>query len=372
MKNFLFIWVVQVCCSVLVFGQGQPIDPKATAETQKLYQKLWKIRQKGVMFGQQDALAYGLNADATRWIGDEGRSDVKAVVGDYPAVIGYDLGRIEFDSVRNLDGVPFSKIKKDIEDTYKRGGLNTISWHLNNPVDPTRSSWDKADSTIKHLFENPQALQTYTLWLDKVATFVTNLKGSKGELVPVLFRPFHEHTGSWFWWGANYCTPTEYQKIWHFTVDYLMNKKGVHNILYGYSTDRFTSKEHYLERFPGDDNVDLIGFDFYHRNAPASNETFKKEAIRMVETLKTIGTEKQKLTAITEMGLEQITVADWWTGIVWPIIQKSDLSYILVWRNGRPDHFYAPYQGQQSAKDFVMFYRLPQTLFTKDVKKLYK
>ena len=53
------------------------------------------------------------------------------------------------------------------------------------------------------------------------------------------------------------------------------------------------------------------------------------------------------------MGLEKVTEAYWWTDIVLPVVQNSRLSYFLVWRNGRPDHYYAPFEGQKSAADFM-------------------
>lgn len=52
--------------------------------------------------------------------------------------------------------------------------------------------------------------------------------------VPVLFRPWHEHTGSWFWWGEKLCTPEEYKALWHMTVD-ILRSDGVDNALYAYS-----------------------------------------------------------------------------------------------------------------------------------------
>jgi mannan endo-1,4-beta-mannosidase len=112
------------------------------------------------------------------------------------------------------------------------------------------------------------------------------------------------------------------------------------------------SKAHYLERYPGNDFVDLVGFDIYHRNAPASNEAFKKDLARMISTLQEVARENKKLSAITEMGQEQLTEKYWWTEIVVPAVENTRLSYLLVWRNGRPDHFYAPFEGQQTAEDF--------------------
>ncbi len=338
---------------IFPFLSFSQIDRKATKETKNLYKNLMRFQKQGVMFGHQDGLAYGLNANGTRWIGEDNRSDIKTISGEFPAVLGWDLGKIEFDSLNNLDGVPFLKMQQYIQETYNRGGVNTISWHLNNPTELKKTSWDKADSTIKNTFNNKENLKRYKSWLDKVAVFLKNLKGQNGELVPVIFRPFHEHTGSWFWWGTEYCTPEEYVKMWKFTVKYLQKKKKVHNLLIAYSTDKFNSKEHYLERFPGNDFVDLVGFDLYHRNAPASNEQFKVDFKRMVNTLQEISLDNDKLCAITEMGLEQVSEVDWWTNIVLPIVQDTKLSYFLVWRNGRTNHFYAPYEGQKSADDFM-------------------
>ena len=333
-----------------VFAQ---INHKATPETQALYANLKRLQNKGIMFGHQDGLAYGLNADGSRWKDDEDRSDVKTVSGEHPAVAGWDLGHLELDSTRNLDKVPFDLMRQRAIEHYQRGGVNTFSWHPNNPLDFNKTTWDKMDSTIRRVLTNKKNLKSYKKTLDKLAIFFKSLKAPTGELVPSIFRPYHEHTGSWFWWGAGHCSPDEYKAFWQMTVKHLQKKRKVRNLLIAYSTDKFTSKEHYLERYPGNDFVDLVGFDIYHRNAPASNEQFKADLGRMVNTLQEVATENDKLCAITEMGLEKITEVNWWTNIVLPVVQDSKLSYFLVWRNGRPDHYYAPYQGQQSTADFM-------------------
>lgn len=337
------------------WGTLAQINPKATQPTKNLYQNLQK-KPRGIMLGHQDGLAYGLTPNGSRWIGESDRSDIKSVIGEHPAVAGWDLGHLELDSTRNIDDVPFALMKSRIIEHFRRGGINTLSWHARNPTDPTKTTWDKVDSTIQKTLRNRTYLSTYKKWLDKVAAFAKSLKDPlSGELVPIIFRPYHEHTGSWFWWGANYCTPEEYREFWRFTVDYLTKKKRVRNFLYAYSTDKFTSKEHYLERYPDNHYVDLIGFDIYHRNAPQTNEQFVKDTRQMVEWLQEIGTATAKPTAITETGLEQITEANWWTSILGPIVKESQLTYVLMWRNGRPDHFYAPYPGHRSEANFKQF-----------------
>jgi mannan endo-1,4-beta-mannosidase len=344
----VYLFLIAFLSSSALLAQ---VDPDATALTKALYKNLLSMQGKSVLFGQQDALAYGLNADGSRWMNTDDRSDVKTVAGSHPAVAGWDLGRIEFDRPENLDGVPFALIKKRIIEHHQRGGVNTVSWHLNNPIDPSKTAWDKVEKTISRILNDPAALANYKKWLDKVASFFLDLKTPEGQLVPIIFRPFHEHTGSWFWWGADHCTPGEYTSFWKMTVQYLRDK-NVHHLLIAYSTDQFMSKAHYLERYPGNDFVDLVGFDIYHRNAPASNEAFKKDLARMISTLQEVARENKKLSAITEMGQEQLTEKYWWTEIVVPAVENTRLSYLLVWRNGRPDHFYAPFEGQQTAEDF--------------------
>ncbi|MGV3541390.1 MAG: glycoside hydrolase family 26 protein [Rufibacter sp.] len=367
MTRFLLVFLVLLPLHFPLLGQDGPITKKATQETRNLYHNLKRLAKKGILFGHQDALAYGIG-----WKYEPGRSDVKEVVGEYPAVVGWDLGHLELGKPVNLDSVPFHQMRSFAQQVYAMGGLNTFSWHLNNPLDPSKTSWDKMDSTIQHLFQDKKAMKRYQSWLDAVAEFFKSLKGPKGELIPVVFRPLHEHTGSWFWWGRAHCSPEEYKKMWRFTVDYLRKKKA-HNLLFAYSTDRFTSREDYLERYPGDEYVDIVGFDIYHRppkeedKVAQTNQAFIIDTRRMVETLRQIGQEKNKIWTLSETGLEMLPQADWWTKVLYPIVQDAGLSYVLVWRNGRPDHFYAPYPGQKSAEDFIKFYNNPKVFFQKKV-----
>lgn len=361
MIRFSIFYLLNLLYSLSAEAQTMPIDRKATKETKNLYLNLQRLSTKGVMFGHQDDLAYGVG-----WQYEPGRSDIKDVVGDYPAVFGWDLGRLEFDSSKaNLDGVPFDKQRALAQQAYTQGGLNTYSWHLNNPLDPKKTSWDKQDSTIRRLFADRKAMKRYKSWLKKVAVYMKSLKGPNGEAIPVIFRPFHEHTGSWFWWGKNHCSPEEYVKMWRFTVDYLRDKKKVHNLLYAYSTDRFTSREDYLERYPGDDYVDIVGFDIYHRPRGDTANRYIPETRRMVETLQSIGQEKRKVWAMTETGLAQVSQPNWWTNTLLPIIQNAGLSYVLVWRNEGQRQYFAPFKSQTSAPDFNTFYADPRVLFGK-------
>ena len=100
--------------------------------------------------------------------------------------------------------------------------------------------------------------------LDQIAEYNKTLIGKNGEQIPVIFRPWHEFDGDWFWWGKKYCTAEQFKELYRFTVTYLRDTCHVHNFLYAFSPDvNFTSEKEYLERYPGDEYVDIIAMDNY-------------------------------------------------------------------------------------------------------------
>ncbi len=349
-----------------------PVDKEATKETVNLYNNLKRLAEKGFMFGHQDDLAYGVE-----WKYKEGRSDIKETAGDYPAVYGWELGGIERNNNEvNLDGVPFKKMKQYIKQGYERGGVITISWHADSPFGAQKGAWDTTHGTVASV--NPGGVNhaLYKEWLDKVAGFLSSLKGSKGESIPVLFRPFHELTGNWFWWGKNACTEFEYKTLWRFTVYYLQKEKKLHNLIWVYNTGGdFKTKEEYLERYPGDDMVDILSFDSYQFGDPQKEKWFEINTNNCLKLLGEIAKEKNKPFALAETGFEAIPYASWWTETLLNAIGENKISYVLVWRNhGYHDdmkkmHYYAPYKGQVSEPDFVKFYNLEKTLFEKEIEK---
>jgi mannan endo-1,4-beta-mannosidase len=369
-----FFFVVILCsCTGQKKGQEQanqewavgPCDSLATAETKALYNNLKELARTKVLFGHQDDLAYGV-----KWWEEPGRSDVKETSGSYPAVYGWEIGNIEGD--RNLDSVSFSKMKEWIREGYERGGVITISWHEHNPV-TGGSAWDTSGRAVSHIIPGGSHHDAWKQKLDLVAQFMLSLKGNDGELIPVVFRPYHELTGSWFWWGKELCTSEEFIKLWQFTKDYLTSVKNVHNLLYAYSTDNFDSEEYYLDRYPGDRFVDVIGFDDYGsvRDQESASKTIKE-----LHLIANLSDRLDKIPAWTETGLASIPVPDWWTETILKRIKTDSLTcriaWVLVWRNARPDHHYAPFVGHPSAADFKKFRDDECILFEDELPDLYK
>ena len=220
----------------------------------------------------------------------------------------------------------------------------SLSWHVRNPK-TGGDSWDVTDSTVvASVMQGGENHVKMLEWIDRVADFLLSLKTKEGVLIPVVFRPWHEHTGSWFWWGKDLCSSEQYKTLWRMTNDRL-RLKGVNNVLLAYSPGMESDTvEEYLERYPGDDIIDVLGTDVYQ---------FERSQY-----------------------IKQLNIPDslWWTGTLLPVIEKYPLSYVLVWRNAREKstHYYAPYPGQVSADDFVKFSRSPKILFVGDNFELYK
>ena len=389
MKKILLLATAALLTAACGNNEKKADDPLAdsgrTQRTANLLENLKAIGDSTVyLFGHHDDTVYGIGwaADYSNDSTIHQRSDVKSVCNDYPALLSFDLGHIELGDSLNLDGVPFQRIRQEILAHYDRGGMITLSWHVNNPLSGG-TSW-VADSlkstetkTVAAVLEGGEKHDVFLSWLDRVADFLNSLETPYGVKVPVLFRPWHEHTGSWFWWGQEHCTPEQYKALWQLTTSRLKDK-GVVNALYAYSpgTEPDGNEAKYMERYPGDDVIDLIGLDCYCWAPEADTTQITNYATTLDKNLGmvcAIAKKRQKAVALTETGYECLKKKDWWTATLAPILERHPISYVLVWRNAhnRKNHFFAPYPGQQSASDFIRFYNDKRTLFLQDLNGLY-
>jgi mannan endo-1,4-beta-mannosidase len=339
-------------------------DPRATKETKYLFSNLSALSVDHLLFGHQDTTAYGIG-----WWDEDVRSDINDACGSFPAVYGWDIGRLELDSPRNLDGVNFDRMRFWIRAAYERGGISTISWHSTNPM--TEGGVSDVTEAVSHILPGGERHDDYTRRLDRLARFFKSLRAGTGNSIPIIFRPFHENTGSWFWWGKDHCTPAQYVGLWQFTVEYLRDEKGVHNLLYAYSPDSSPSdsRTEYMRRYPGDRYVDVLGIDDY-AVFRGGDSVEGLEWLRMIVQL---AYERNKLSAITELGLD-LENAHCWTDFLNPIKNDpiaGDISWVLVWRNASTSHFFAPYLGHVSRPDFVQFHDDPYTMFEPDLPDMY-
>lgn len=314
-----------------------------------------------IAYGHQDDLAYGHAWCVEDWESDSlERSDVKAVSGHYPMVVGFDLGGIELGDEANLDGVPFGLMRKAALTHDARGGIVTLSWHPRNPL-TGGDAWDiSSDQAVASVLEGGEKHELFLTWLDRVADFIGSLKDEAGNPVTVIFRPWHENVGSWFWWGGKLCTAEQYQTLFRMTADHIYGK-GFENVLFCYSPNGNCTEEEYMARYPGDAYVHLLGVDTYEfvGNAPleAASERYITELRGALDMLVRLSAEHKRMICLSETGLEGLTDPTWWTGTLYPAIKDYPICYVLTWRNAhdKPGHFYAPWPGFEHEDDFRAF-----------------
>ncbi len=353
---------------------------------EQLIERLQKIQKKGLMYGHQDDPFYGIS-----WEWDKGRSDTKELVGDYPAVMGFDLGGIEVGDKANLDSVPFTRMREEIIAHHQRGGIITISWHPRNPLLGTTAwiekdtiAYNQAVAALKALGQHELAekvvnpLNTtasilkggsqhekFNLWLKRVSDFLTSLKDTKGNPIPVIFRPWHENNGSWFWWGQKCCSDEEYHALWNMTQDYINNVLPT-SIVWSYSPNlqgNWTEKA-WMVRYPGDDRVDLIGEDAYQWG---TEEDFRTQLTADLRIITEIAEKHGKLIAMTECGYQNSPDPTWWTRVFRHVVSDYPICYFLPWRNYKKEHFGVS-KDAKTADDFKEWAKDKKLLLLKDIK----
>lgn len=372
-------------CGFLTASQAAP----KTAATM-LLERLAKIQKKGYMYGHQDDPFYGIT-----WEYEAGRSDTKDLVGDYPAVMGFELGGIEMGDAKNLDSVPFNRMREEIIAHYNRGGIITISWHPRNPLLGT-TAWIENDikdyndavaalakinhahlareivdprSTVRSILPGGTKHGYYQTWLQRLTTFLTSLKDVRGNQIPLIFRPYHENTGNWFWWGKDLCTDQEYLTLWNMTQDFINQtdvKAGKLKDYLVWSYSPTWSNPSALNRYPGDDRIGLLGSDVYQWGTEAD---FVSQLDTELSLLTRLGKEHGKLIALTECGYINSPDPTWWQRVFKPVVEKYLFSYFLPWRNYSKEHFGAS-KDASTAEDFKAWSRQKNFLFAKDIQKI--
>lgn len=327
-----------------------PADPNATAETNHLLQRLYALAEKGVMFAHQDDLVYGY-----KWKYVDGGSDVKDIVGDYPGLVGFELADIELGKTQSLDGVDFDQIIKQMKVWNAKGGIATISIHFNNPI-TGKDAWDNSyKGADKRLVEGGDTHSEWTKRLDLLAEFLLKLKDDNGNLIPFIFRPFHEFTNGWSWWSTGTGNSNaEFIALYKSTIDYL-RAKGCHHFLLAYNTDKVSTLQDYIGAYVGDDYIDLLTYDVYGTVAEIRTEG---------EFACSEAKKRGKLCALAEFGISD---ANGWSSVFEVLKSHPEMSYGLLWRD--PYNQAPSFPGLQPSQydDLRKIYADPNILFLEDV-----
>lgn len=343
------------------------VDNNATNQTKSLFSYLKEVGKEYLIFGQQ-------NNNTQAIVRKDGIvSDTYHTVGAYAGISGFDVIDIRQDFNGYLD-----KVKS----AHGDGSIITVCDHMPNFSAPSGSgAWTDMTPTIEHIFPGGKDNQAFTNRLDIMADFANQAIDSEGNKIPIIFRPFHENSGMWFWWGVTNTTKDQFVNLWRYTVEYLRDEKGVDNFLYAYSPNgHFASEEEYLSRYPGDAYVDIIGFDIYHDN-PSYESNWMNQVKKDSQIAVNIAKDRNKVAAITEIGLryngndglavEENAMKDWFTVLHDTLMNDpiaKEIAYMMTWRNHDKDHFWVPYDDgegdrHEMANDFTKLYNLPDVIF---------
>ena len=351
------------------------VDKNASTETVALFYNLRNLGKTKIIIGQQDAF--------NSFYQNSGSSDIKKTTGNDPSILGSDFMFItDKDNPNNNWYVQQeNKIIQDTKDAYAKGMINTFCWHLREPYN--EKSFYSADMTseqrtdaFKSLAPGGKFNDWYKKKLDKVASVVSNLKDTNGKQIPIIFRPFHEFDGNWFWWGANYCTAEEYISVYRFTVNYLRDTKNVHNILFAFSPDNsYTTPSSYLSRYPGDDYVDVLGMDNYgdFDNKGTSGASLANSKLKLISDL---AISKNKIAALTETGYRVTSttpaINNWFSTYLYDAITNNNLqiAYVMFWNN-TSSGYYVPTPGTSNVADFQNFTLKSKIILQNNISKMY-
>lgn len=221
-------------------------NPNASEAAKKLYQYISDTYGKAIISGQQEST----------WMGsDQYEFDyIFGKTGKYPAIRGLDYMNDDFKGVN-----------KRAKEWYDRGGIVTICWHCGCDFS---GSWSECMETELSdwnavLTEGTKEYDAFIAGMDKAAKA---LKELKEQNIPVLWRPFHEFDGGWFWWGKG--GAENFQKLWKIMYDRYTNYWGLDNLIWvcGFSGNGAD----YDKWYPGDSYVDIAGADSYTDGANAN------------------------------------------------------------------------------------------------------
>ncbi|MFG2133114.1 glycosyl hydrolase [Streptomyces sp. NPDC048751] len=352
------------------------VDDRATPATRALFAYLRRQQGKGILFGHQHDLTYGFTFTTP----DGKASDTRAAVGDYPAVFGWDTLILDGDErPGDQDGTEAGNIaalSRCIRQGDARGGINTLTAHMPNFV-TGKNFYDTTGRVVSHILPGGAKHADFNAFLDRIAKAVKGARRPDGTAIPVIFRPFHENNGGWFWWGAGHTTSGEFIELFRYTVEYLRDTRGVHNLLYAYSPNSSFAGDPagYLKTYPGDRFVDILGYDSY--DEAVGPTAWLDGLVGDLAMVVRLANERGKVPAFSEFGEGGTEVRDpqWFTRLLRAV--KADplarqVTYMLTWANfGGTKRAYVPYPGHVLLPDFVRFHQDPHTLFAADLRGVF-
>ena len=263
------------------------INKNANKVTQKLFSYLCDSYGKYVLSGQVCDGGYNGNEFTA----------IRNVTGKTPAILGLDF--MDYTPSRTALGAKSSAVETAVEFS-DMGGIVTFCWHWNAPTEYLKEGKDSDNGnprwwggfyTRNSTFDiakvmNGEDKEGKALIDRDIEEIAKQLKRLDNAGVPVLWRPLHEASGGWFWWGAK--GADAYKKLWVYLYEELTYKYECNNLIWVFNGQND-------EWYPGDEYVDIIGEDIYPGERVYAPQTAKfKEAAGYSDS--------NKIVALTENG----------------------------------------------------------------------
>ena len=284
-----------------------PVTPEPTESAQKLYNFLLNNFGKHVISGVMTERPFENDGQYTpqnyetqtelKYIHDASGKNVVLVGFDFLHASGlnsdqqwyqgYTHASLEMaKTVWKAGGIPqFNWHWKDpthkIEAFYTQSGNETsyTEFSINKAYDESTGKWKTSSDEYKAIVRDMEMIADSLLTLQK-------------EGVAVLWRPLHEASGKWFWWGTDGAKPCI--ALYKLMFDIFVNQKGLHNLIWVWTTDEASDA---LDWYPGDEYVDVVGRDYYYYPRESNHSSL----IGSFETVKEIFGGK-KIVALSENG----------------------------------------------------------------------
>lgn len=193
-----------------------------------------------------------------------------AQTGKYPALIGLDF----MNHNRSYPWFDKSVLINETKNWYNNNGLVAICWHWRDPSRATEAFYT-ADTGFDVSKITETTSPEYQAMLGDIDIIAGYLKQLHNDNTPVLFRPLHEASGGWFWWGAKGAEPCK--ALWRLMFDRLVNYHGLKNLIWVWTTDAATDN---LDWYPGDEYVDILGADIYAADGDFSSQVLTYNALK--------------------------------------------------------------------------------------------
>jgi mannan endo-1,4-beta-mannosidase len=250
-----------LCCfwfgaeSARAQGAATLVTPNASPEAAQLFAYLQSISGKQTLVGQHCAPLL----ESSRLV------VIKRTMKHYPALFGQDFG---FDAGGMWDGINFrQRVVDEAIRRHEEGFIISLMWHAVRPIEDEPVLFEKSiqgelsDAEWQEMITPGTRLNER--WKSQVDVIAWFLKQLRTAHVPVLWRPYHEMNGGWFWWGKK-PGAKGYKKLYRMMFDRFVNFHGLNNLIWVYSPNEVREGiDGYDTYYPGADVVDILASDVY-------------------------------------------------------------------------------------------------------------